>query len=712
MCDDFVDLLPLADSGELSDEEMSGLSEHLRSCAACRVKAAKVAQVPLIIGSPPDDGWSADVANTVRSSLSARSPRVAVKSGHTPVTLERGRASGGRIDAPTRSLTGGRARRIAGGLIGVALIIALFAAYSLLLQTRQQVLGIPVAPPTVQVQNSPYTVQNAAGTFHIAVVAGNNPIAYKQPQFLFFYAMKAAYRGTPTVTAILQFSPDSTPLPIAPTPVVTAVPGVRPVIVSPTSTAIITTTTLRVTDIQPLGQIAEFDVGVIHTEWADPTGRTLILTVRPPGGGNTVWEFTPYIDIAHDIRSPSSGFFKSSPPEIGQVEMACPCGQQAFRLAIFGRPVRDAQPLIMGIDPNGAVALMSEAEYFKEFSPDGTPGPTEDTESTYLVPTYPPTITPLKPLIPPAVATSQGNPATVMALAGTIIPAPTEVPGLQETMVARATVSPFPTAGPSSGRSGSPAIVADTRGGLSIELRLIGDNYVVGENTLAQVTLQNASTETLVVRASSVELLDEQGQQPDSWTALAPWAQPWPGHKTPLFERAISPGQSVSTTITLQMPTIEQSAGHSYTASASVRFSRAKPDSDVSDGVWIELAGGSIPLHLTAPSSVRHLVVVTGANGEGYTVRVTDEQGHPLSGGAWGLLAAQAGNCTETGPLLNSPDGTWTNPWDDCLPHPTSGGPVTIQGWVAARGYMASPFTQTIVGDFGIGTPVPTPATR
>ncbi len=715
MGDDFADLLALAHSDELSDEEAFRLSEHLRTCVACRKQVAALAQVPLVIAVPPDDGWSADVVAAVRASLSSRGrSRVGVTSEDKLVTPEK-HNSRSPVNSQAGSVLGGRMRRMTGGVIGIVLLLALFATFSLLLHARQQALSNPAAPATATavMQTSPHTAQNAQGTFHIVAVAGYNSEANQPGQYLFFYAMKATHSGIPTVTAILQFPPNSTRVPVPPTPVSTAIPGVRSVVVSPTATTVITTTALKVIGIQPLGQIAEFEVGVIHTEWLDLAGRTLVLTVTPPGGGEP-WTFTPLRDIAPGL--PHEGTFQfgpgASPPEMGQVMVAGPYGSQAFRLAILGRPVRDAQPLIMGIDPYGAVVLMSEAEYFRKLSPSGTPFPTEDTEHESIAPTYPPTITPLKPLIPPAVATGQGNPATAMALSGTILPAPTEVPGLQETMVAHATVSPFPTAGQSSRRSGSPAIVTDTRGGLSMELRLVGDNYVFGENTLAEVTLRNASNEILVVRASSVELLDEQGQQPDSWTALAQWAQPWPGHSTPPFERSIAPGQSVSETITLQMPTIEQSAGHTYTASTSVEFSRAKPNSDVSDGVWMELAGGAIPLHLTAPGPDRHLVVVTEANREGYTLRVTDAQGHPLPGGAWGLLSAQAGNCTETVPLFNSPDGTWTTPWDDCVPHPSSAGPATIQGWVAARGYMAIPFTQTIVGDFGNGSPVPTPAKR
>src|SRR5436305_1424094 len=107
--------------------------------------------------------------------------------------------------------------RATGGAIGIALVLILLVGLSLSLQVRQHDIGYPsVTAPTqsqtgstpdsgesksAQVQNRAYTSQNSQGTFHLVAIADYNPADYKPGQFLFFYAMKATAKGTPSVSA-------------------------------------------------------------------------------------------------------------------------------------------------------------------------------------------------------------------------------------------------------------------------------------------------------------------------------------------------------------------------------------------------------------------------------------------------------------------------------------------------------------------------------
>ena len=143
----------------------------------------------------------------------------------------------------------------------------------------------------------------------------------------------------------------------------------------------------------------------------------------------------------------------------------------------------------------------------------------------------------------------------------------------------------------------------------------------------------------------------------------------------------------MSDTMTVQMPAAAQSTGHTYTALASISFSRP-------DKVSLQLQTGAIPLSLSAPGPDRQLKVELNADAKGYRLGVTDAQGHKLATPAWGVLSASASRVSTSGPLFDSPEGVWSAQWPDGM------GPgsetITVQGWVAARGYPAAAFRQTI----------------
>jgi hypothetical protein len=301
-----------------------------------------------------------------------------------------------------------RAISFAIGIAGVLLLGALFVLMSAMLGGRHSLSS----NPPVQQESGPYTSYSSDGreSFHIAAIAGYDMRGDPQPgKFLFFYAMKSSQQGPPEVTALLQ-TPTPAPGNASPSHTgATGKDGATPDSTAPAAVLVTPTAVplgaIKVLDIQSLGRIGEFQVGVIYTEWvAPPTGSTVALVVTPPEGKEVTWRVTPMVDLPSDILSDRTTFFKNSPPEMEQVSVACPCGPQAFRLAILGSPTRDAPPIILGISPQGTAALLTEADYFRILSPRGTPFPTEDTEHPFIAPTYPPTSTadPSVPTLDPA----------------------------------------------------------------------------------------------------------------------------------------------------------------------------------------------------------------------------------------------------------------------------------------------------------------------
>ena len=175
-------------------------------------------------------------------------------------------------------------------------------------------------------------------------------------------------------------------------------------------------------------------------------------------------------------------------------------------------------------------------------------GPIMGCTPTSLAPTHP---------IPTEAPAATSTPVT---------PAPaylTREAARQATIVARATASPFPTAGPVTVRTGQPASATTQRDGLSFQIRLPKDTYLAGQGGQAEAVLRNDGPETVFIHGGltlfGLVLLDEQGHGP------APW--PWSSmllRSGPLYLQKLAPGQVISETLTFQVPPAEQAAGHTY----------------------------------------------------------------------------------------------------------------------------------------------------
>jgi hypothetical protein len=268
------------------------------------------------------------------------------------------------------------------------------------------------ASPTAQqfspLDHDPLIVQNARGTFHIAATVGMQP-----RELMFFYAMQAAQRGAPQVQAATSGSQ---------------------------ADGAVYSSTVRVNSIQPLGRLAEFDAGVIRLAWSDHLGPNIVLSVTPPGESTPAWQMTLIDPQAVSAYKGTWWNWQLSGPlqAINQVEMACPCGNNAtssaaFRLALLGRSPKAVPPLYVKIDHEGAVTLLSEADWNALWpaDPGRPPVPTEDLEHPYTAPTYPPTPT-WNPQAPPWTPALPPPPPTALStgMPGGDLPRTRPVPGV------------------------------------------------------------------------------------------------------------------------------------------------------------------------------------------------------------------------------------------------------------------------------------------
>ncbi|MGI8589101.1 MAG: hypothetical protein ACR2M0_15655 [Chloroflexia bacterium] len=296
---------------------------------------------------------------------------------------------------------------------------------------------------------------------------------------------------------------------------------------------------------------------------------------------------------------------------------------------------------------------------------------------------------------PAALATEQAA-VTAMAAVGTVFPPATDIPGLPATEVARATASPFPTAGAPALRAGAPAGSTARRGDLFLELSLAGDSYLAGENGRAVVTLHNGTGERLFVVGMSIRAVDERGQP----LGLAPALfKPLAGRDGPgPFEmmRLLAPGASISQTLMFQLPPADQASGHHYTVQAAARFSR--PDlqhPDWADAVPADIATAPVPLHVVLPRPDQYLHAQVTADRQGYRIALTGTDGRPptLQAPAWGEIEALFTNGSMVGPLPDSADGTWSGQWGDLG---KGGARIEVHAWVAARGYVPAIISTTV----------------
>lgn len=322
-----------------------------------------------------------------------------------------------------------------------------------------------------------------------------------------------------------------------------------------------------------------------------------------------------------------------------------------------------------------------------------TPAPPAPTpiSSTYTPP-IPPTYTPAPPTgVPTIVPAGTSTPVTPAAAYAT------QEAARQATVVARATASPFPTAGPATIQTGQPSVATAQRDGLSFQLRLPKDTYLAGEGGQAEAVMRNEGPETVFVRGDGENLflpvlLDEQGHEPIPW----PWSpMRLPG--IPLLPNRLEPGQVITDTLNFQVPPAEQAAGHTYVLWVETSFGRPAPDRpDGWDNLWLHLETGPIPLQVTPPDPSQQLVAELEADRDGWRLRVTDTAGRVPPGPLWGFHEVVSFGTASICPLQDSADGTWSRAWGGRMSQSDS--QIGMRAWIAAPGYITAAITQTVPG--------------
>ena len=314
----------------------------------------------------------------------------------------------------------------------------------------------------------------------------------------------------------------------------------------------------------------------------------------------------------------------------------------------------------------------------------------EDTVATVApISPQPGTPTEVPTLAPPPGTSTPATPPSAYA---------TQEAASQATIIARATASPFPTAGPAIVQTGQPTSATTQRDGLSFQIRLPKNTCLAGEAGRAEVTLRNDGPETVFVTGSGPHLfwpvlLDERGHEPVPW----PW-RPMIMPGGPPYLRELPPGQVVTETLTLQVPPMEQFAGHSYVLWAEAHFSRPHPDHlEGPDNLWLHLETGPVPLQVTPPNPADPtlwLIAELEADRDGWRLRVTNGTSQIPSGPLWGFQEVTSPNAASAGPLRDSADGTWARAWDAHMRQDES--QICMRAWVAAPGYVTAAITQTV----------------
>ncbi|MBA3943419.1 MAG: hypothetical protein H0X37_02520 [Herpetosiphonaceae bacterium] len=325
--------------------------------------------------------------------------------------------------------------------------------------------------------------------------------------------------------------------------------------------------------------------------------------------------------------------------------------------------------------------------------------------STLPAPASRPTNTPTAvPTTAPALTATPAGLRPSIAVPARATSAPTEVHVLtgpvdwntqQTAIIARATAHPFPTASTVDVRLGAIPVAVVDRGGLSMRLQLPKLHYLYGELIQAEVVLRNHGREPLALSSCADELarlvlLDEQGEEPPVW----PWS-PF-ARSRPACDQPLVPGQTVSGTLLVQIPPVEQAHGATYSLWAETRFSRAAPTGQGPDNIWLSLETGPLPIQPLRPQPVDQLHATLQLDRSGYRLDVRDGLGQIPSRPLKGQFEAASGNWVTSGPVQPLTAGAWSGSWNGVTVG--NGSRVTARAWVGGVGYVTGAVEQIVPG--------------
>lgn len=240
-----------------------------------------------------------------------------------------------------------------------------------------------------------------------------------------------------------------------------------------------------------------------------------------------------------------------------------------------------------------------------------------------------------------------------------------------------------------------PTTATNTQAGLTLELHLPMETYVMGEAVTAVLVLTDQTGSTLDVRpyalVPSTRAGDGQDIRPSprldplySATGEPGYDDFGPGqsdggpHTFPYDPSAGTPlgtGQSIRRSASVQLPFENSGVGPSYTVTATASL------------VGSDLTAG-IGLHLVPPAAQQHLQIGWAADRRVWCVGVTDSLGQMPGPGVQGGLRVASGPDVTTVPLLPDQGPVWTGTWNADLEQGT--GPLSVDLWIAGPGYVTT----------------------
>lgn len=226
-------------------------------------------------------------------------------------------------------------------------------------------------------------------------------------------------------------------------------------------------------------------------------------------------------------------------------------------------------------------------------------------------------------------------------------------------------------------------VASGEEAGLSVTIDLPQTAFLAGEAVSAHLVVRNGGPSPVFILDPSLVVIDETGQQfrhQGFGPGDGPITHPGPG------AQQLDPGQSWTVSQAVQLPFEDDARQHTYQMQGRVQHAPQIPLMN-NTARWAGLDTSTWTLPLALPSPAQHLRATLQVDGGQWCLQATDGVGGrpatPLSAGM------RAGGRTDLGLMtLSGPGPVWTGSW--APPLMQSGGPITVQAWVAGPGYVTA----------------------
>jgi len=179
-----------------------------------------------------------------------------------------------------------------------------------------------------QAQPDQATAQNSAGLFKVTAAL------ITPKELLLFYTLQSSLADGPQAIAILPEASEASPA----------------------------SNQTRVNQIQLLGKLGKFDIGVIHLAWINQPGQSITLKAKPVQAANSIWQVSPLKQLRADLDRTSTEFLsiQTGTSEI-LVEIGTLGGENNYATLSVSSP--NAQSLFLQVDLQMVVSKITEAEF-------------------------------------------------------------------------------------------------------------------------------------------------------------------------------------------------------------------------------------------------------------------------------------------------------------------------------------------------------------